>query len=119
MAEFKVEEVKVHPDTGVECFQDLCQHNEPSLKVTDGPGAPLFFIPPTDLPNLVRVLLGEEDTDQLINSIHLAMDTYQDAANDLRDAGGEDAEARDQFENRLEALDRIRKKLGDTWEPSS
>jgi hypothetical protein len=63
--------------------------------------------------------LTKEEVDELIHTIHMTQDILAEAGDDLASAASEeDRQAGREYDKRNDLLDRLRKKLGDTWEPA-
>jgi uncharacterized protein YPO0396 len=68
----------------------------------------------------MQVDLTDEEVECLIASVHHAQDTYANAADSLSQTANdiEDIELRKQMDKRVDVLDVVLKKLGDTWKPA-
>lgn len=61
----------------------------------------------------------DEECDVLIRSLHLTMDAYVEMSDDLsKSTKAEDIAEAQKVERILDVCETVRKKLGDTWEPS-
>jgi hypothetical protein len=67
----------------------------------------------------MNIELTKEEVDELIHTIHMTQDILAEAGDDLASAASEeDRRVGREYDKRNDLLDRLRKKLGDTWEPS-
>jgi hypothetical protein len=63
--------------------------------------------------------LSDEEREALIACIHFAQDNFTPAADELAgSSNSEDVERARCWDKQLDLLDALRKKLGDTWEPT-